>query len=57
MDGMSYHILHLATPNCYLSTDKSLLFCTYKNDETKMIALADLKAIIVATHGMACCMF
>ena len=49
---MSYHILHLTTPNCSLSIDRGLLFCTFKNDKTKMIALADLKAIIVATYGI-----
>jgi len=49
---MSYHILHLTTPNCSLSTDRGLLFCKYHNDETKMIAIADIKAIIVATHGV-----
>ena len=49
---MSYHILHLTTPNCAISTDKGLLFCKYKSGETNMISLADIKAIIVATHGV-----
>ncbi len=50
---MSYHILHITTPNCYLSVDRGLLFCKLDNGETNMIALADLKAIIVVTHGVS----
>ena len=50
---MSYHILHITTPNCYLSVDKGLLFCKFDNDETRMIALQDIKAIIVVTHGIS----
>ncbi len=49
---MSYHILHITTPNCALSTDRGLLFCKHEN-ETNMIALLDLKAIIVATFGVS----
>lgn len=51
---MSYHILHLTTPNCYLYTDKGFLFCDYKSEgEKRAIPLLDLRAIIVATHGVA----
>ena len=50
---MSYHILHLTTPNCYLSIDRGLLFCDYKNGDKRSVALADIRAIIVATHGVA----
>lgn len=50
---MSYHILHLTTPNCIISVDKGLLFCKYKNNETNLIPLLDLKAIIVATFGVS----
>ena len=50
---MSYHILHLTTPNCYLSVERGLLFCKFDNDETKMISLQDIKAIIVVTHGIS----
>ena len=49
---MSYHILHIATPNCYLSVERGLLFCKFEN-ETKMIALQDIKAIIVMTFGVS----
>lgn len=50
---MSYHILHLTTPNCHLSVDRGLLFCKLDNDVSRMIALQDLKAIIVVTHGVS----
>ena len=50
---MSYHILHLTTPDCYLYIDKGLLFCKYKNENMKSIALDDLRAIIVATFGVS----
>ena len=50
---MSYHILHLTKPNCYLSTERGILFSRYENDETKMMPLLDLKAIIVATFGVS----
>lgn len=52
MYPMSYHILHLTTPNCSISTDKGLLFCKYKTGETNIIPLLDLKTIIVVTHGI-----
>ena len=48
---MSYHIIHLTTPNCSLSTDKGLLLCKYKDDNNSIIPLLDIKAIIIATHG------
>ena len=50
---MSYHILHLTTPNCYLSIDRGLLFCDYKTGEKKSVAISDIRAIIVATQGVA----
>lgn len=50
---MSYHILHLTTANCSLSTDRGLLFCHYKDtDEHNMISIADVRAIIVAAFGV-----
>ena len=52
MQSMSYHILHLTTPNCSLSSDRGLLFCKFDNNETNMIPIQDLKSIIVATHGI-----
>lgn len=52
MHAMSYHILHLTTPSCSLYTDRGILFCKYKTGEENMISLADIKAIIVATHGV-----
>ncbi len=50
---MSYHILHLNTPNCTISVENGLLFCKYKNDDINIIAISDIKAIIVATFGVS----
>ncbi len=50
---MSYHILHLTKPNGFLFSERGILFARYDNDETKMIPLLDLKAIIVATFGVS----
>lgn len=51
---MSYHILHLTTSNCYLSVDRGILLCKQKEQqEEHKIALADIKAIIIATHGIS----
>ncbi len=50
---MTYHILHITTPNCRLSTDRGLLFCEFKNSDTKMIALDDIKALVIATFGVS----
>ena len=44
--------MHITTPNSSLSTDRGLLFCKQENGDTHMIALLDLKAIIVATYGV-----
>ena len=50
---MTYHILHITTPNCSISVDKGLLFCNYENGETNSIAIDDVRAIIVATHQVS----
>lgn len=50
---MSYHILHITTPNCYLSVDKGLLFCSWKDGTKNSIALSDIRAVIVATQGVS----
>lgn len=49
---MSYHILHITTPNVSISSDRGLLFCKYENNETRMIAVQDVKAVIVAARGI-----
>ena len=51
MHAMSYHVLHITTPNSKLSVNSGLLFCKCGED-TKKIALADVKAIVVATFGV-----
>ena len=50
---MTYHILHLITPNCALYTDKGLLFCRYDDESENKIALDDIRAIIIATHQVS----
>lgn len=50
---MTYHILHITSPNCRLTVDKGLLFCAYKNGDAKMIAINDIKALIIATFGVS----
>lgn len=50
---MSFHILHLTTSNCLISSENGLLFCKFKDEETKIIPLYDLRAIIVAAFGVA----
>lgn len=49
---MSYHILHLTTPNCSISVDRGFLFCKYKDGDTNAIPLLDLKAVIVIAQGI-----
>lgn len=48
---MSYHILHINTPNCKLSVEQGILFCRTEGDVIKKIPLNDIKAIIVLEHG------
>ncbi len=50
---MSYHILHLTTPNCHISVDKGLLSCEYKDKSINLIPLLDLKAIIAAAFAIS----
>ncbi len=50
---MTYHILHLVSPNCNLYVDKGLLFCKYKNGDINKIAIDDIKALVVATFGVS----
>lgn len=50
---MTYHILHITSPNCRLTVDKGLLFCAYKDGDSKMISINDIKALIVAAFGIS----
>lgn len=50
MQDMSYHILHLTTPNILLYAKSGFLFCRYDDESENKIALDDIRAIIVATH-------
>ena len=50
---MSYHILHITTPNCRIHVDRGFLFCEFKNGENNKIPIDDIKIIVVATQGVA----
>ena len=49
---MSYHILHITTPDCKLYTDKGLFFCEYNDGSSNKIAIQDVRAIVVTAHGV-----
>lgn len=49
---MSYHILHINTPNSKLFADKGILFCETEYGELKKISLQDIRAIIVIAYGI-----
>lgn len=49
---MSYHILHITSPNCSISIDRGLLVCKYKDENVNIIPLLDLKAIVAASFGI-----
>ena len=50
---MTYHILHLTTPNIMLYAKQGFLFCRYDDGSENKIALDDIRAIIVATHQVS----
>ncbi len=45
--------MHITTPNSYLSTDRGFLTCESKDIERKSIAIDDIRALIVETHGVS----
>src|SRR5574344_331052 len=47
---MSYHILHITTPNITLYCDKGFLFCKFDDESQNKIPVDDIRAIIIATH-------
>lgn len=49
---MTYHILHISTPNSKLFADKGILFCETEYGELKKISLQDIRAIIVIAYGI-----
>lgn len=53
IEYMSYHILHLTTPNIKLYCEKGFLFCKYDDESEKKLPIADIRAIIVATHQVS----
>ena len=50
---MSYHILHITTPNISLYCEKGFLFCRFDDDSENKIPVDDLRAIIIATHQVS----
>ena len=47
---MTYHILHITTPNILLYVEKGFLFCRFDDESENKIPIDDLRAIIIATH-------
>ncbi|MDD3593815.1 MAG: type II CRISPR-associated endonuclease Cas1 [Candidatus Gastranaerophilales bacterium] len=50
---MTYHILHITTPGCYLSVEKGFLFCEYKNGDINKMPFSDIRAVIVTVQGIS----
>jgi len=50
---MSYHILHITTPNVLLYTKAGFLFCRYEDKTENKIPLDDIRAIVVAVHQVS----
>lgn len=50
---MTFHILHLTTPNISLYCEKGFLFCRYQDGFENKLPVDDLRAIIVATHQVS----
>lgn len=50
---MSYHILHLTTPNVELYTDKGFFCCRFDDGSENRMPVDDIRAIIVATHQVS----
>jgi CRISP-associated protein Cas1 len=50
---MSYHILHLLTPDCFVGTDRGFIVCKYKNGSENKLALADIRAVVAIAQGIS----
>ncbi len=50
---MSYHILHITTPNVKLYSDKGFFCCKFNDESEKRLAMEDIRAIIIATHQVS----
>lgn len=50
---MTYHILHLTTPNIRIYHKEGFLFCKFDDESENKIAIDDIRAIIVATHKIS----
>ena len=47
---MTYHILHITTPNVSLYTDKGFFCCKFDDDSENRLPIDDIRAIIIVTH-------
>lgn len=47
---MTYHILHITTPNVSLYTDKGFFCCKFDDESENRLPIDDIRAIIIATH-------
>ena len=50
---MSYHIMHLLSIGSRISVDRGFLVCSYPDDSSDRIAMADIRAIIAAAPGIS----
>ena len=50
---MSYHILHITTPNARLYSDKGFFCCKFDDESENRLPLDDIRAIIIATHQVS----
>ncbi len=50
---MSYHILHITTPNVKLYSDKGFFCCRFDDESENRLPIDDIRAIIIATHQVS----
>lgn len=50
---MSYHILHITTPNSYIHCDMGFLFCELKDGTINKLPIDDIKILVVATQSVS----
>ena len=50
---MSYHILHITTPNVKLYSDKGFFCCQFDDESENRLPIDDIRAIIIATHQVS----
>ena len=49
---MSYYLLHLLNPHCYLKKQRGLLHCSIDGNAAQTIPLEDIRGVIIATEKL-----